>query len=111
MRLYVSPKGEWAGTQADAKQYGQFWQIEVPTDKAGLLKFLNDNNVRNLVTEDPLPEANASEMFDKSGEQLHSNSWKTVRQMCEECATDELVIAHTVISSRIHDLLYWEKKE
>ena len=43
MRLYRTNDGQWAGTQADAKKIGKFEQIEVPTDKAGLLEFLNGN--------------------------------------------------------------------
>lgn len=43
MRLYRTYDGQWAGTQADAKKLGKFEQIEVPTDKAGLLDFLNGN--------------------------------------------------------------------
>lgn len=43
MRLYRTYDGQWAGTQADAKKLGKFEQVEVPTDKAGLLDFLNGN--------------------------------------------------------------------
>jgi len=43
MRLYRTYDGQWAGTQADAKKLGKFKQVEVPTDKAGLLDFLNGN--------------------------------------------------------------------
>lgn len=43
MRLYVNQnRTQWAGTQADAKkELGQFDMWEVPTDKTGLLAFLN----------------------------------------------------------------------
>lgn len=58
MKLYKTlmpdGKAKWDGTQADARdtrheagyqktKYTQ--EVDVPTDKAGLLKFLNDNNV------------------------------------------------------------------
>lgn len=45
MRLYVTPAGQWAGTQADAKKLGQFVEVDVPTDKPGLLAWLNENRV------------------------------------------------------------------
>jgi len=50
MRLYVTPSGSWAGTQADAralaKSEGADWkEVDVPTDKPGLLTFLNENKV------------------------------------------------------------------
>jgi hypothetical protein len=51
VRLYVTPGGQWAGTQAEARnacqdegQPGAAWkEIDVPTDKAGLLEWLNQN--------------------------------------------------------------------
>tara|TARA_S200002703_G_scaffold78311_1_gene67431 strand:+ start:591 stop:965 length:375 start_codon:yes stop_codon:yes gene_type:complete len=48
MRLYKTTDGQWAGTQADAKKLGKFQQVEVPTDKAGLLDFLNANPVNTV---------------------------------------------------------------
>ena len=45
MRLYTDNNGRWAGTQADAKEFGKFDQVEVPTDKPTLLEFLNKHSV------------------------------------------------------------------
>jgi hypothetical protein len=58
MKLYktLMPDGhaKWDGTQADARETRHeagytktknTEEVDVPTDKAGLLKFLNDNNV------------------------------------------------------------------
>lgn len=49
MKLYTTPKGRWAGTQADAKEIGKedggWREDEVPTDKPGLLAFLNEHSV------------------------------------------------------------------
>lgn len=42
MRLYRTITGGWAGTQADAGK--GFVQVEVPTDKPGLLAFLNQRD-------------------------------------------------------------------
>jgi len=47
MRLYRTEIGQWAGTQADARKFaathGVDWeQVEVPTDKPGLLAWLNN---------------------------------------------------------------------
>lgn len=43
MRLYRTTAGEWTGTQDEARKLaGKAWEtVEVPTDKAGLLAFLN----------------------------------------------------------------------
>lgn len=53
MRLYVTPSGRWAGTQADARALAReegtgFEQREVPTDKEGLLCFLNCHAVKAM---------------------------------------------------------------
>jgi hypothetical protein len=51
MKLYSNGLGAWAGTQADAKKFAEtycdFETIDVPTDKAGLLRFLNRHEVNN----------------------------------------------------------------
>tara|TARA_R110000765_G_scaffold2276_3_gene6328 strand:+ start:5160 stop:5573 length:414 start_codon:yes stop_codon:yes gene_type:complete len=47
MQLYCNDKGQWSGTQSDAKKIKRendglsFESINVPTDKKGLLEFLN----------------------------------------------------------------------
>lgn len=42
MKLYLCQDGTYAGTQADAKLRGKhFEQVEVPTDKEGLISYLN----------------------------------------------------------------------
>lgn len=64
MRLYVTPSGKWAGTQADAVRVaresdaGRWTQVEVPTDKRGLIAFLTDRNVVGASSENlELPAA------------------------------------------------------
>ena len=46
MRLYYDQKGNWAGTQADAKKaFGKdWWEIDVPTSKAEMIEFLDRHN-------------------------------------------------------------------
>lgn len=69
MKLYQTTLGQWAGTQADARAlkatHGvDFEQVEVPTDKPGLLEFLNRHQVGALQAdtcgggsiEDPAPD-------------------------------------------------------
>ena len=41
MKLYTNAKGQWVGTQAEAKTIGAE-QTEVPTDKPSLLAWLNN---------------------------------------------------------------------
>ena len=77
MRLYTNNEGGWAGTQADAKVWGKFEQVEVPTDKATLLEFLNTHAVGAVATSviqadpttqnqiSPIDELNLKEAFKK----------------------------------------------
>lgn len=52
MKLYVNTKGQWAGTQAEAKKIGAK-VTDVPTDKPGLLAFLNGQ--QQTAAPDPTP--------------------------------------------------------
>lgn len=57
MRLYITRDGSYAGTQADAGK--GFQQVEVPTDKAGLLAYLNEHCTDATPTEEETkPELN-----------------------------------------------------
>ena len=43
MNLYRDENGHWTGTQTDAKKTGAPWAlVEVPTDKWGLISYLNN---------------------------------------------------------------------
>ena len=58
MKLYKNSDGVWAGTQLDArKMCGKGYStVDVPTDKPGLLKFLNLNKVGSLTDNDKQQE-------------------------------------------------------
>jgi hypothetical protein len=68
MKLYRIAGGiNWYGTQVDAKagarQLGRtFEQVEVPTDKEGLLNWLNSNTVIDGHTEDARPSDDVDEL-------------------------------------------------
>ena len=63
MKLYVNEDHtKWAGTQVDAqKELGKFEAWNVPTDKTGLLEFLNNFEITPSVTGDTDEEDNATE--------------------------------------------------
>lgn len=49
MRLYTNNRGEWFGTQADAKRVGVEWEeVDFPTVKPELLAWLNHYRVTNF---------------------------------------------------------------
>lgn len=55
MKLYKTPDGQFHGTQADARKVDRdFQQVEVPTDKAGLIAYLNGQSQRTIEPQ-PLP--------------------------------------------------------
>jgi hypothetical protein len=64
MKLYYNSRGQWAGNQDDAKAFGlPFEQCDVPYDKKGLLKFLNENAVKST----DAPAGNIEPVIVKSG--------------------------------------------
>lgn len=72
MKLYIA-NGTYVGTQADAKAITkQFTEVDVPTDKAGLIAYLNGLVVerqdpqfieRSTPTVKPMPDAEARATF------------------------------------------------
>ena len=69
MKLYVNEdRTRWAGTQADAKKdLGKFEAWNVPTDKTGLLEFLNNFDITPSVI-------NASEQASEDYSMLDKHS-------------------------------------
>lgn len=77
MKLYTNNKGDWAGTQSDARK--QFKKdrttVEVPTDKPNLMAFLNRNKVGSNLQAPP--DGNKTPPSGNDGEDLNtiSTSW------------------------------------
>ena len=69
MQLYCNSKGQWSGTQADAKKLKrennglEFQAVNVPTDKKGLLDFLNKKEYKRQ----EYSQANIDPVIVKSG--------------------------------------------
>ena len=104
MRLYTDHKGNWAGTQADAKQFGEYEHVEVPTDKPTLLKFLNEQRVGDVDLEDigtdkepPLP-LKTHPLSCSANPNVYD-----VRDAVLNCDRKDLGAALTAIISRLHD--------
>ena len=56
MKLYTNKRGDWAGTQADARKLdGKYIGVDVPVSKSDLLVFLNENKVSATITENKPP--------------------------------------------------------
>lgn len=101
MRLYTDHKGNWAGTQADAKQFGEYEQVEVPTDKPTLLEFLNEYQVGAADV--------ISAQMEMVQQKTHPLSCSAnpnvydVRDAVLNCDRKDLGAALTAIISRLHD--------
>ena len=106
MRLYTDSKGAWAGTQSDAKQFGAFEQVEVPTDKPTLLEFLNKHSVGGdgfridaLVDDDwGMPAAKTHPLSCSANPNVYD-----VRDAVLNCDRKDLAAALGAIISRLYD--------
>jgi len=98
MRLYTTGS-QWAGTQADAKKLGKFVEANVPTDKQGLLDWLNKMHWNEPVTEPPAPTRQPT------APKIANDDYNSVRTYLETCDAQELNRCLTIICSRLHDFL------
>ena len=106
MRLYTTPKGQWAGTQADAKKLGAYVEYDVPTNKADLLVFLNKYKVNDYayqgysapLEENPQPAV-------KSIVTHRESAWHNINRVAEEAPLSELTTAMNIIMLRIQEHL------
>ena len=121
MRLYYDQKGNWAGTQADAKKaFGKdWWEIDVPTSKAEMIEFLDRHNCLrdpNLdhKSDEPQPFGDKirTMMEDKSHPQSCSANHEyrdpnayDVKDVVLNCDRKHLGMALGAIISRLHDEL------
>lgn len=109
MKLYTDHKGNWAGTQAHAKQFGEYEQVEVPTDKPNLLEFLNKHSVGAYVDDAVLDYVDALEDFGPAPSKTHPLSCSAnsnvydVRDAVLNCDRKHLGAALAAIITRLHD--------
>ena len=110
MKLYTDSNGRWAGTQSDAKQFGAFEQVEVPTDKPTLLEFLNEYRVGAQMDDAVVDYVDALEDFGPAPAKTHPLScsgkpthWWDVRDVVLNCDRKHLGAALGAIITRIHD--------
>lgn len=108
MRLYTTPKGEWAGTQAEAKKLGTYNEYDVPTNKADLLAFLNKYKVNDYAYQGysaPLEE-NPQPAIIRDVATVKESSWTNIRRVAEEASLKDLTTAMVIIMGRIDDEVY-----
>jgi len=105
MRLYTNKRGEWAGTQSDARKLdGKFIEVDVPVSKADLLAFLNQNSVGSMAVESKPQQTTAP----VQPRELKGGSWdeyNAIRDHLETCDARALNTALSIITGRLGDLL------
>tara|TARA_R110001592_G_scaffold25460_7_gene96673 strand:+ start:3360 stop:3710 length:351 start_codon:yes stop_codon:yes gene_type:complete len=111
MRLYTNPKGEWTGTQADARKLGSFLEVDVPTSKADLLKFLNEHRVYDTIYNALDCDAPSAPVAEPSAPPVKSiathreSAWHNINRVAEEAPLSELTTAMNIIMHRIQEHL------
>tara|TARA_Y100000592_G_C5413462_1_gene289360 strand:- start:648 stop:1025 length:378 start_codon:yes stop_codon:yes gene_type:complete len=120
MRLYTNNKGEWTGTQADAKKaWGKDMAlVEVPVSKDALMKWLNKCRVVSQshaeIAEQfntPTPDDNARLYITPKGSSALSRSATSIDELNQydvhdvvlNCDRKHLGSALSAIINRLHD--------
>ena len=98
MKLYKHNKGQWFGTQAEAKASRHPWIcVDVPTDKPSLLDWLNNDHhirVEPLTPEVPAYQSNIAK----------PHAWQTIRECAERASIKDLSVAMAVYLNRVDEL-------
>lgn len=107
MRLYTNAKGQWVGTQAEAKTIGAE-QTDVPTDKPSLLAWLNNRteaaNALGLPVE-PVPAPVVTENAVNIYPHGKPHAWVTIRECAEKASLKDLGHALAIYMNRVDELL------
>jgi hypothetical protein len=114
MRLYTTPKGQWAGTRSEAKKLGTYVQYEVPTSKRELLFFLNNYRVKVNSSHNDFATQNVSTLIEENPQPaiirdvatVKESSWTNIRRVAEEASLKDLTTAMVIIMTRIDDEIY-----
>ena len=112
MRLYTTPKGQWAGTRSEAKKLGTYVQYEVPTSKRELLFFLNNYRVKVNSSHNDFDTQNVSTLIEENLQPAvnsiathRESAWHNINRVAEEAPLSELTTAMNIIMLRIQEHL------
>ena len=112
MRLYQTPDGQIHGTQADARKVSKkFERVDVPTDKDGLIAYLNARtvSVRDLPlhTQEQTPQMSGNVGIGTSSPDRHEEIRKHALQQKETRWRDELDQIKKEIAIGIQDEVHF----
>lgn len=103
MKLYTQ-NGRWVGTQAEAKrEFGEVNLVDVPTDKAALLEWLNFHAVGSSYVP-PIDSDSIRTAVPQRSSSTKPHPWQSVREMAEQASLKDLGVAMAVIMNRLEDL-------
>lgn len=105
MRLYRTSNGEWAGKQSAAarlvRENGGSWeQVDVPTDKAGLISWLNER--RGEVV--PMQAASEPAPTVADGQRTKSAWMISTEEEIQSCDLPRLAVLAENVAWRFHEL-------
>lgn len=99
MKLYVNSRGEWVGTQAEAKKINAV-QVDVPVSKQELLEFLNREQVcRSIATHGSPQTQTAAPVY--QSKLLKPHAWQTIKECAEKAPLKDLGVALAVAMNRL----------
>ena len=103
MRLYTQ-NGHWVGTQAEAKrEHGEVNLVDVPTDKAALLEWLNFHAVGSSYVP-PIDSDSIRTAVPTRSSSTRPHPWQSVREMAESASLKDLGVVLAVIMNRMDEL-------
>jgi len=113
MRLYTNNKGEWTGTQADAKKaWGKDMAlVDVPVSKEALMKWLNSCRVVSQ------RHAQITEQFSTPSEApqvtstQYNHPWATIKECAEKASLKDLGVALSVLMNRLDEVADKQKEQ
>ena len=98
MRLYANKKGEWVGTQSEAKKIGAT-MVEVPTDKPNLLKWLNEfTGAIDVAAQE------GTEQKKTIQKPLKAHAWETIGECADKASIEDLTVALARYMDRVQDI-------
>ncbi len=112
MRLYLTSTGQWSGTQSDAAglvraNSGTWEQVDVPTDKPGLIAWLNDRQAGAAsVTAPPTSKPTGADA--QRAESLRRIS---IEEEIQSCDLPRLAVLAENVAWRFHELARASKRE
>lgn len=113
MRLYRISTGQWTGKQSDAvglaRVTGGTWeQIDVPTDKSGLIAWLTHQWARfSAVQAPPVPTA----LTDADAQRAENLRRISIEEEIQSCDLPRLAVLAENVAWRFHELARASKHE